>query len=61
MAEKIGEAIDAYQARFGARPTLVWVHPSVALDLGIADVLLEQRVTVAPNTIWVGMQLAATP
>jgi hypothetical protein len=61
MQEKIAAAIAAYEARFNGTPDLVWVHAAVTPDLQVEHVMIERRITVPPNTFWVGRQPAATP
>jgi hypothetical protein len=52
-AEKIGEAVVAYHARFACAPHLVLVHSVDQTQVGEMVVLTTQ--TVQPNTFWLGV------
>jgi multisubunit Na+/H+ antiporter MnhE subunit len=61
MQAKIAAAMAAYEVRFNGTPDLVWVNAAVTPDLQVEHLVIERRITVRPNTIWVGRQPAATP
>ncbi len=61
IREKIAAAIAAYEARFNGTPDLVWVHAAVPPDLQVDHIVIERRITVPPNTFWIGRQPAAAP
>ena len=61
MQEKIAAAMAAYEVRFNGTPNLVWVNDAVTPNLQVEHLVIERRITVRPNTIWVGRQPAAAP
>jgi hypothetical protein len=61
MQEKIAAAMAAYEVRFNGTPNLVWVNDAVTPNLQVEHLVIERRITVPPNTIWVGRQPAPAP
>jgi hypothetical protein len=56
LAEKVERAVEHYQAKYGLRPTLCYVHPSMLLKATspIAGVDVRGSNTVLPNHLWIG-------
>jgi hypothetical protein len=57
LAERIGQAVAHYQARFGLTPNLCYVNPR-ALEQGapaIAGLRLAPAQAVAPEQLWLGV------
>ncbi len=53
-ADKIADALTAYQERFRTRATVVLVNEKDRVD--IPGLRVEARATVQPNNIWVGRE-----
>ncbi len=56
LTTKLDRAIKHYQAKYGARPTVCYVHPSMLLKRPMAGIGLEIRPSnmVLPNHFWLG-------
>lgn len=54
VAERVGDAIDAYRAKWGREPREVVLHPSVAEAVGEAGVPVRVRAEVRPTLVYVG-------
>jgi hypothetical protein len=56
MAVKVQQAADYYERRYGHRPTLCWVHPSVVGFVPtIPGLTICPRFTILPGHVWIGM------
>ncbi len=53
---KISRAVEYYQAKYGVRPTLCFVHPTMILGSSLMWEGMELRGTnsVLPNHFWLG-------
>lgn len=58
-SDKIDEAINAYVARFAARPSHVLVN--IADVIGRTDVIVQSSLTVQPNTFWLSADHTSSP
>jgi hypothetical protein len=56
LVAKIDRAARHYEAKYGLRPTLCYVHPSVLLGRGIAVPGIDVKGTnmVLPHHFWLG-------
>ena len=56
LAAKVDQAARHYEAKYGTRPTLCYVHPSMLLDAPASPVEIEIKSsnTVLPNHLWIG-------
>ncbi len=56
LADKIERAASHYQAKYGRRPTLCFVHPSMLLSLrnGVFGIEVRGSNTILPNHLWIG-------
>lgn len=58
LAEKIAGAARYYQQKYGARPNLCFVHPSMA-EPGVESaggVQVRATRQIRPNHLWIGVQ-----
>lgn len=57
LAQKVREACEAYQTRYGAAPTLALVCPGdLAEPLADALVTVQAAPNVQRNTVWIGRE-----
>ena len=56
IAQKIADACEAYQARFGIAPDVALICPEDAPAPADALVSVHTRATIRKNTVWVGRE-----
>lgn len=58
LIDKINNALDYYERKFGERPTCVTIHPSMMKNttVNISGVKIELSKSILPNYFWVGTQ-----
>ncbi len=56
LEAKLLRAADYYQAKYGRRPTVCYVHPSMMFGQrnGVAGLVLRAANTVLPHHFWLG-------
>lgn len=56
VAAKIDRAVRHYETKYGLRPTLCYVHPSVLLGktIHVPGVTVKGTNMVLPNHFWIG-------
>lgn len=57
LSAKINKALLYYQHKYGQRPNLCFIHPSMLNNQNPSQQALEVRVTrkVLPNHLWIGV------
>lgn len=60
IAEKVQRAVDFYAAKYGARPTECYVHPSLLPDSPavMAGCRMHANKTILRNHFWLGIEKA---
>ncbi len=60
LATKIARAADYYQRKYGRKPSLCFVHPTMLLNGGSSsrsqDIEVRPNRQVLPNHLWMGIQ-----
>ncbi|PKN88166.1 MAG: hypothetical protein CVU46_01820 [Chloroflexi bacterium HGW-Chloroflexi-8] len=56
LIEKIHQAADYYQQKYGSQPTLCFVHPKlkdIVFEIGI-NMEVKFNLAISPDHIWIG-------
>lgn len=67
LPDKLERAAEHYQAKYGARPTLCYIHPTMAHLAGLHGNAIINRIQVKANDIvllnhlWIGMAQEPSP
>lgn len=62
LSTKISRAADYYQKKYGRRPDLCFVHPSmIGGSLRTEGIEVKPTRQVLPNHLWLGVQEIPTP
>ena len=56
LSEKIGQAAHHYEAKYGIRPDLVFVNPSMLLGqaINVPGIAIKSTNMILPNHLWLG-------
>lgn len=57
LSEKLERAAQYYKSKYGTRPTLAFIHPTMALGapLPVEGIEIRQTNSVLPNHFWLGV------
>lgn len=55
LALKVSRAVRYYEGKYGKKPTLCYVHPSMSDETRLDGVEIKTTRSVLPNHLWIGI------